>query len=72
MPQITMFTVVMAVALAFIIVLISIVKNPVIKSLIYGLPFPATLALIATQKNVDGTHIVGLFLLVVFLWSRIG
>jgi len=69
MPQITLFTIVMAIALAVIIVLISIVKNPIIKSLIYGLPFPATLALIATQKDVDGTHVIGLFLLVVFLWS---
>lgn len=59
---------VMATAIASIIVLVSTVKNPIIKAIIYGLPIPITLALIASQNEVNSSHIVGLFLLVFFLW----
>lgn len=68
MQSISIFNIVMAMAIALIIVIISAVKNPMIKTIIYSLPIPITLALIASQKGVNSTHIIGLFLLVGFLW----
>lgn len=68
MQSISIFNIIMAMAIALIIVIISAVKNPIIKTIIYSLPIPITLALIASQKGVSSSHIVGLFLLVLFLW----
>lgn len=68
MENLSIFNLIMAAAIAIIIAIIAIVKNPKIKAIVYGLPIPITLALIATQKEVDGSHIIGLFLLTGFLW----
>lgn len=62
------FNLIMAMAIAVTIVVISLVRSPILKAVIYGLPIPITLALIASQKGVDTSHIVGLFLLTSFLW----
>jgi hypothetical protein len=59
----------MALAIALTIVVISLVKNPVVKAIVYGLPIPITVTLIASQKGVGTSHIVGLFLLTAFLWA---
>ena len=69
MEGISIFTVVMAIAIGSIIVAISMVKNRKVKTVIYSLPIPLTLTLIASQKGVDASHVVGLFLVVGFLWS---
>lgn len=66
--NVLLFNLVMAVAIAVIITAISIIKNPILKTIVYSLPIPITLALIATQQGVEGSHIFGLFLLVGFLW----
>jgi hypothetical protein len=68
MEYIPFFNIIMAFLIASIIIVISILKNPVVKAIVYGLPIPITLALIATQKTVNGSHILGLFLLTGFLW----
>ncbi len=68
MEYFSLFNVIMALVIAVIIVVISILKNPMAKAIVYSLPIPITLALIASQKEVDESHIAGLFLLTGFLW----
>jgi len=63
-----LFNIFMATLIAVIIGVIAAIKNPKLKSLVYSLPIPITLTLIATQKKVDGTHVVGLALLTGFLY----
>lgn len=63
------FNLLMAAVIAVVITVISVIKNSVVKAIVYGLPIPITVALIASQRGVDGTHVAGLFLLVGFIWS---
>jgi hypothetical protein len=68
MESVLLFNLIMALVIALVIIAIATVKNPVLKAVVYGLPIPITVALVASQKGVDSSHIVGLFLLVLFLW----
>jgi hypothetical protein len=63
-----MLNILMALIIAGIIVVIAMVKTPKMKAIVYGLPIPITVALIASQKGVNESHIIGLGLLVGFLW----
>lgn len=65
---IPVFNLLMALIIAIIIGLIAKAKSDRAKNLIYSLPIPITLALIATRKDVEGSHVIGLFLLTGFLW----
>lgn len=58
-----------AMAIGLIIALMAHIKNSQLKALVYGLPIPITLALIATGGKVNITNIIGLLLLTLFLWS---
>lgn len=44
------------------------VRSPRAKSLVYMLPLPFSLALIATGKGVDGTHMAGMLAVWAFVW----
>ena len=59
----------MAAIIALVIVLIASVKDNRLKAFIYSLPFPITAALFATKISINSSHIVGLLLLNLFLWS---
>ena len=63
------FNFVMAGVIALVILAIASVRDSRLKAIIYGLPIPITVALIATKSPVDTSHIIGLFLLCLFLWS---
>ena len=52
-----------------VIVAMAATRNSVAKAIIYGLPVPVTVLLIATGGVVTSHHIIGLFLLNLFLWS---
>jgi hypothetical protein len=58
---------------AFIIGLVisamALVKNTRLKALIYTLPIPITVTYIGTGGNVGTHHVIGLFLVNVFLWG---
>jgi hypothetical protein len=58
-----------AVTIGLIIATMAYVKNSHLKALIYSLPIPITIALIATGGRVNITNIIGLLLLSLFLWS---
>jgi len=60
--------VVSAIAIGLIIAVMAYIKNSHLKALVYSLPIPITIALIATGGKVNTTNIVGLFLLTLFLW----
>ncbi|MCA9337341.1 hypothetical protein KC951_01380 [Candidatus Saccharibacteria bacterium] len=57
-----------AVLIGAIIGAMALIKKPRTKALVYSLPFPITIALIATHGKVDESNIIGLFLLSGFLW----
>lgn len=50
-----MFNAVMAMAIALMIVIISIIKNPVLKAVIYSIPIPITLVLVASQNGINSS-----------------
>lgn len=60
---------IMALIIMGVILLIAVVKNPHVKAIVYGLPIPITAALLASRNGVGETHVIGLVLLVGFLWS---
>ena len=60
--------VVSAIAIGLIIATMAYIKNSHLKALVYSLPIPITIALVATGGKVNITNIVGLFLLSLFLW----
>lgn len=62
------FNIVFALVIGVVIAVIASVKSTRTKALIYSLPIPMTLALIATGGKVDSTHITGLVLVTLFLW----
>lgn len=60
---------IVALVIAAIITAIAGAKNPKIKAMIYALPIPATTMLIATGNPVNATHLLGMILLIGFLWG---
>ncbi len=58
-----------AITIGGVIVAMAVTKNSVAKAIIYGLPVPVTVLLIATGAVVTVHHIFGLFLLNLFLWT---
>jgi hypothetical protein len=58
-----------AAAIAAVIVAMGAARNNVVKAVIYCLPIPITVVFIATDALVTSRHIIGLFLLNIFLWS---
>lgn len=63
------FNVLMAGAIGLVISLMAFSNNSRFKATIYSLPIPITIVLIVTNITIDYSHIVGLFLLCLFLWS---
>jgi hypothetical protein len=57
-----------AASIAAVIVTMSVLRNPALKALVYSLPLPLSIALVATGGHVDGSSVMGLALLVSFLW----
>ena len=57
-----------AAAIAAVIVTMSVLRNPAVKALVYSLPLPLSIALLATGGHVGGSNVAGLGLLVGFLW----
>lgn len=57
-----------ALVIGIVIAIIASVKSTKMKALIYSLPIPMTLALIATGGHVDTSHLLGLLLVALFLW----
>ena len=51
-----------------IIAWMATIKDPKIKSFVYILPFPISFVLLATGVHIDGTNVIGLGLVIVFLW----
>lgn len=49
-------------------VAVAYISSPRIKSMVYMLPFPFSIALISTGKGVDATHMIGFGLVWAFLW----
>jgi hypothetical protein len=62
------FNIVFALVIGVVIAVIASVKGSRTKALIYSLPIPMSLALIATGGNVDTSHIIGLLIVTLFLW----
>ena len=62
------YNIIMAIVISAIIIIMCLIKKPFLKAIVYGLPIPITVAFIASKGTVNGSHIVGLFLLVGFLW----
>jgi hypothetical protein len=62
------FDVIFAITIGIVIAIIASIKSGRTKALVYGLPIPITVALIATGGHVDVTHIFGLTLVILFLW----
>jgi len=62
------FNFIMAGVITLVILLIASVREGRLRAIIYGLPLPITTALIATKSQIDASHVIGLFLLCVFLW----
>ena len=58
-----------AIAIGLIIFVMSLQKSGSVKALIYSLPIPITIALIATDGVINTTNVIGLFLICLFLWS---
>jgi len=58
-----------AVSIGLIIFVMAQLKSGYLKAIIYSLPIPITVALFSTGGVVNETNIIGLFLLVLFLWS---
>ena len=63
-----LFDIIFALVIGIVIAIIASVKSTRTKALIYSLPIPMTLALIATGGHVNTSHIIGLFLVTLFLW----
>jgi hypothetical protein len=63
-----LFNIAFAIVIGVVITVIASVRGARTKALIYSLPIPMTLALIATGGNVDTSHIIGLLLVTLFLW----
>ena len=57
-----------ALVIGFLIALMAAVKSPALKALIYSLPIPITVALIATKGKVNSSNVMGLVLLCLYLW----
>jgi hypothetical protein len=45
-----------------------VLRSPPLRALVYSLPLPLSIALLATGGHVDGSNVIGLGLLVGFLW----
>jgi hypothetical protein len=60
-----------AIAVGIIILIMALLKSGYLKALIYSLPIPITIALIATGGTVNETNIIGLFLLILYLWLMV-
>jgi hypothetical protein len=58
-----------AIVIGIIIAVMASVASSKLKALIYSLPIPITVALIATGGDVNVTHIIGLVLITLFLWT---
>ena len=58
-----------AISIGLIIYVMAQLKSGYLKAIIYSLPIPITVALFSTGGVVNETNIIGLFLLVLFLWS---
>lgn len=66
--HLTLVNTVSALAISLIIYCMAVVKSSRVKALVYSLPIPITIALIATGGKVDSSNIIGLLLLCLFLW----
>lgn len=58
-----------ALAIGLVIFTMSILKAGHLKALVYSLPIPITIALVATNGHVNDSNIIGLFILCGFLWA---
>ncbi len=65
----TALNLVSAVAIGLIIFIMSLLKAGYLKALVYSLPIPITIALVATDGHVNATNVIGLFILSIFLWA---
>jgi hypothetical protein len=57
-----------ALSIGVMIFIMSLLKSGYIKALVYSLPIPITLALVATGGTIDETNVTGLLLVCGFLW----
>jgi hypothetical protein len=62
-------TIIMAGIIAIVITFMSKIQNGKLKAVIYSLPLPISLSLLAIGTQVESNHITGLILLAGFLWS---
>ena len=58
-----------ALAIGSIIALMASLNSNRLRALVYSLPIPVTIVLIATGGEVNTTHLIGLVLGILFLWS---
>ncbi len=58
-----------AIAIGLIIFTMSLLKRGHLKALVYSLPIPITIALVATNGHVNETNVIGLIILCLFLWA---
>lgn len=58
-----------AAAIGLIIFTMSLLKRGHLKALVYSLPIPITIALVATNGHVNETNVIGLIILCLFLWA---
>lgn len=61
-------TILSAISIGAIIGLMATIQDKHLRSTVYSLPIPITIALVATGGNVNSTHIIGLMLINLFLW----
>lgn len=64
-----MVNLVSAAAIGTIIFVMSLLKSGYLKALVYSLPIPITIALVATNGRINTSNVIGLALLTLFLWS---
>ncbi len=65
----SLLNLVSALMIGVIIGFMASIHDPKLKAMVYSLPFPATIALIATHGNVTSNVIIGLYLLNGYLWA---
>lgn len=63
------YDVLFALLIGGIIAWMATIKDPRVKSFVYILPFPISFALLATGVHINGLNVIGLGLVIVFLWT---
>ena len=65
----TAINLISALIISCVITCMAVLKRPAAKALVYSLPVPLTVALLATSNKVDSFTIMGILLANVFIWG---